>query len=140
MPSLVAYVLAPVWWLGSAATSYAAAKVLLVLAMTATVFPAYALARMVVPRWYAFAAATGATIVPALAYSPILVEEPLAYPLSTLALWLIARVYVEPSWSRAGLAVFACTAAMLTRTQLSILFALLVLGLLWLLWQSERGR
>ena len=140
LATLVAYFLAPVWWAGSAATGYAAAKLLLVLAMTATVFPAYALARLVVPPWYALAAAGGATVVPALAYSPILVEEPLAYPLATLALWLIARVYVEPTWSRAGLAVLACTAAMLTRTQLSILFALLVLGLLWLCWQSERSR
>ena len=140
LATLVAYFLAPVWWVGSAATGYAAAKLLLVLAMTATVFPAYALARLVVPPWYALAAAGGATIVPALAYSPILVEEPLAYPLATLALWLIARVYVEPTWGRAGLAVLACTAAMLTRTQLSILFALYVLGLLWLCWQSERSR
>ena len=140
LATLVAYFLAPVWWLGSAGTAYAAAKLLLVLAMTATIFPAYALARLVVPRWYALGAATGATVVPALAYSPFLVEEPLAYPLSTLALWLIARVYVEPTWSRAGLAVVACIAAMLTRTQLSILFALLVLGLVWLSWQSERSR
>ncbi|CAN5373989.1 hypothetical protein BH20ACT13_BH20ACT13_00300 [soil metagenome] len=140
LATLVAYFLAPVWWIGSTATGYAAAKLLLVLAMTATVFPAYALARLVVPPWYALAAAGGATIVPALAYSPILVEEPLAYPLATLALWLIARVYVNPSWGRAGLAVLACAAAMLTRTQLSILFALLVLGLLWLCWQSERSR
>ena len=140
LATLVAYFLAPVWWVGSAATGYAAAKLLLVLAMTATVFPAYALARLVVPPWYALAAATGAVVVPALAYSPILVEEPLAYPLATLALWLIARVYVEPTWSRAGLAVLACTAAMLTRTQLSILFSLLLLGLLWLCWQSERSR
>ena len=140
LATLVAYFLAPVWWVGSTATGYAAAKLLLVLAMTATVFPAYALARLVVPPWYALAAAGGATIVPALAYSPILVEEPLAYPLATLALWLIARVYVHPTWGRAGLAVLACTAAMLTRTQLSILFALFVLGLLWLCWQSERSR
>lgn len=140
LATLVAYFLAPVWWIGSAATGYAAAKLLLVLAMTATVFPAYALARLVVPPWYALAAAGGATIVPALAYSPILVEEPLAYPLATLALWLIARVFVNPSWGRAGLAVLACAAAMLTRTQLSILFALFVLGLLWLCWQSERSR
>ena len=139
LATLVAYFLAPVWWIGSAATGYAAAKLLLVLAMTATVFPAYALARLVVPPWYALAAAGGATIVPALAYSPILVEEPLAYPLATLALWLIARVYVDPTWGRAGLALLACTAAMLTRTQLSILFALFVLGLLWLCWQSERS-
>lgn len=140
LATLVAYFLAPVWWLGSAGTAYAAAKLLLVLAMTATIFPAYALARLVVPPWYALGAAAGATVVPALAYSPFLVEEPLAYPLSTLALWLIARVYVEPSWSRVGLAALTCIAAMLTRTQLSILFALLVLGLLWLWLQSEQQR
>ena len=51
--SLVAYVLAPVWWLGSATESWATAKLILVLAMTATIFPAYGLARMVVPKWYA---------------------------------------------------------------------------------------
>ena len=89
LATLVAYVLAPVWWLGSATASWAAAKVILVLAMTATVFPAYGLARMVVPKWYALAAAGAAVAVPALAYSPFLVEEPLAYPISTLALWLI---------------------------------------------------
>jgi hypothetical protein len=138
MPSLVAYVLAPVWWLGSAATSYAAAKLLLVLAMTATIFPAYALARMVVPRWYALAAAGAAAAVPALAYAPVLVEEPLAYPLATLCLWLIARAYVEPSWMRIATAVVLTGAAMLARTQLSILFAVFALGFLWYGWQSER--
>ena len=45
LATLVAYVLAPVWWLGSATASWAAAKLVLVLAMTATVFPAYGLAR-----------------------------------------------------------------------------------------------
>jgi hypothetical protein len=138
MPSLVAYVLAPVWWLGSAATSYAAAKLLLVLAMTATIFPAYALARMVVPRWYALAAAGAAAAVPALAYAPVLVEEPLAYPLATLGLWLIARAYVQPSRMRIATAVVVTGTAMLTRTQLSILFAVFALGFLWLGWQSER--
>ena len=137
LATLVAYLLAPAWWLGSTASAYAAAKLVLVLAMTATVFPAYALARLVVPRWYALAAAGGATAVPALAYSPIFVEEPLAYPLSTLALWLIARAFVQPSWARLGSAAFASAAAALTRTQLAILFAILALGLLWLGWQSE---
>jgi hypothetical protein len=138
--SLVAYFLAPVWWLGSASQAYGAAKLLLVLAMTATMFPAYALARLVAPPWYALGAAAGATAVPALAYSPILVEEPLAYLLSTIALWLIARTLVRPTWTRAGLAVLAAAAAALTRTQLAILFAVLVLGLLWLAWQSEPVR
>jgi hypothetical protein len=136
-PTLVAYFLAPVWWLGSAASAYAAAKLLLVLAMTASIFPAYALARMVVSPWWALGAAAGAAAVPALAYSPFLVEEPFAYPLSTLALWLIARLFAEPGWMRAGLAVVACFAATLTRTQLSILLMVLALGLSWIVWASE---
>lgn len=140
LATLAAYVLAPVWWLGSATQAYATAKLVLVLAMTATVFPAYGLARLVVPRWYALAAAGAATMVPALAYSAILVEEPLAYPLATLGLWLIARTLVHPSWGRVAAATAASTAAALTRTQLAILFAVLVLGLLWLGWQSELVR
>jgi hypothetical protein len=138
--SLLAYFLAPAWWLSSASAAYATAKVLLVLCMTATIFPAYALARLVVSRWWALAAAAGATAVPALAYSSILVEEPLAYPLSTLALWLIARVLVAPGWVGLGLAVVASGAAAWARTQLSVLFAVLALGLLWLAWDSETGR
>jgi hypothetical protein len=140
LATLVAYLLAPIWWLGSATTAYATAKLVLVLAMTATLFPAYALARLVVSPWYALAAATCATVVPALAYSPILVEEPLAYPLSTLALWLIARVLVEPSWRRVAVALAASGAAAWTRTQLSVLFAVLALGLLFLAWDSEAAR
>ena len=138
--SLVAYVLAPVWWLGSATASWAAAKLILVLGMTATVFPAYGLARMVVPKWHALAAAGASVAVPALAYSPFLVEEPLAYPVSTLALWLIARSLERPSRGRLAAALGLCLVATLTRTQLAILFVVLVLGLLWIAWQSDVGR
>ncbi|MBM2822183.1 MAG: hypothetical protein HW413_929 [Thermoleophilia bacterium] len=138
--TFVAYVLAPVWWLGSATASYATAKLVLVLAMTATVFPAYGLARLVVTRWYALAAAGAATAVPALAYSSILVEEPLAYPLATLALWLIARMLAAPSWGRLAAAGAVCVAATWTRTQLAVLFAVLALGLLWLAWESAPVR
>jgi hypothetical protein len=138
--TLVAYFLAPAWWLASTSTAYAAAKLLLVLAMTATVFPAYALARLVVSRWYALAAAAGATAVPALAYSTIIVEEPLAYPMSTLTLWLVARALARPSWMRVAVAAAAALAAALTRTQLAILLMVLGLGLLWLGWESERVR
>ena len=140
MPTLVAYFLAPVWWLGSVTASYTAAKLVLVLAMTATIFPAYGLARLVVPKWYALGAAACAAAAPALSYSPVLVEEPLAYPLATLGVWLIARAYVEPSWMRIGAAVVVCATAMLTRTQLSILFAVFALAFVWRAWQSERGR
>ena len=140
LASLVAYALAPVWWLGSATTSWAAAKLILVLGMTATVFPAYGLARMVVPKWYALAAAGASVAVPALAYSPFLVEEPLAYPVSTLALWLVARSLERPSRGRLAAAFGMCVVAMLTRTQLAILLVVLALGLLWLAWDSAVAR
>jgi len=104
------------------------------------VFPAYGLARLVVARWYALAAAGAATAVPALAYSSILVEEPLAYPLATLALWLIARTLALPSWGRLAAVVAVCVAAAWTRTQLAVLFAVLAIGLLWLAWESDPGR
>jgi hypothetical protein len=107
--------------------------------MTATVFPAYGLARLVVSRWYALASAGAATVVPALAYSSILVEEPLAYPLATVALWLIARMLVTPSWGRLAAALVVCIAGTWTRTQLAVLFAVLALGLLWLAWESKPG-
>jgi hypothetical protein len=140
LPTLVAYFLAPIWWLGSTTAAYATGKLLLVLAMTATIFPAYGLARLVVPPWYALAAGAGATAVPALAYSPIFVEEPLAYPLSTLALWLTARALVAPAWPALLLAGLACGAATFARQQLVILFVILGLGLVWLAWASDRGR
>ena len=110
--------------------------------MTATVFPAYGLARMVVPKWYALAAAGAAVAVPALAYSPFLVEEPLAYPLSTLALWLIARSLERPTLgahrgSRRGISRRRRDDAHAARRSCFMVFAL---GLLWLGWQSERVR
>ena len=140
LATLVAYALAPVWWLGSATASWAAAKLVLVLAMTSAVFPAYGLARMVVPKWYALAAAGGAIAVPALAYSPILVEEPFAYPLSTLALWMIVRALERTTWGRVAAACAASLVATLARTQLAILFVVLGLGLFWLVWQSKAAK
>jgi len=138
--SLLPYVLAPVWWLGKTTAGYATAKVLLVLMMTAAVFPAYGIARLVVPRWWALAAAATSIAIPAMAYSPIFVREPLAYPLSTISLWLIARLLVRPTWKGAAFAIVACLAAALTRTQLAILFVVLALALLWLAWESRSGR
>src|SRR4029453_13702105 len=89
------------------------------------------LARLVVSPWYALAAAGSAIAVPALAYSPILVEEPLAYPLATVSLWLIARTLVRATWGRAGLAALSCALGALPPP---------ALALLWLAWDSEAGR
>ena len=138
--SLYAYLAAPAWWLDDVASSYGAIKILGVLVMTAAIFPAYALARLVVSRPYALFAAIGTAAAPALAYSPFLVDEPLAYPVSTLALLLIARAGIRPSAVSVGLALVSCIVAVLVRTQLAILLPVLGLVLLGRAWRSERLR
>ena len=86
--SLYPYLTAPAWFFEDTKSGYEAAKLLAVLAMTLTLFPAYALARLVVSRPAALLAAAGATMIPALAYASMLVEEPFAYPWATLCLYL----------------------------------------------------
>jgi hypothetical protein len=89
--ALYPYVLAPVWWIQDVGQAYGAAKYLNVLLMAAVVFPTYWLARMVVTKPWALFAAAGAGSIPALYYSSMLVEEPLAYPWAMLSAFLIAK-------------------------------------------------
>ena len=77
---------------------------------------------------------------PALSYAPILVEEPLAYPVAALALYLIVRAVARPSWGRILLAGGGCVLAAATRSQLVALAGVFVLCLLVLGWRTERMR
>ncbi len=138
--SLYEYLAAPAWWIDDVSTAYGAIKLLGVLVMTATIFPAYALARLVVSRPYALLAAFGTGVAPALSYSPFLVEEPLAYPVSTLALLLIALAGLRGTRRSAGLALGVCLLAVFVRTQLAVLLVALGVVLLARAWRVERLR
>jgi hypothetical protein len=138
--SLYTYVAAPAWWLDGVNESYGAIKLIGVAVMTAALFPAYALARLVVERPYAVFAAVATAAAPALSYSPFLVEEPLAYPASTLALYLVLRAGIGPTAWSLGLALAGCAVAALVRAQLAVLFPVLLLALLARGWRSERMR
>lgn len=138
--SLYEYLAAPAWWIDDVSSAYGAIKLLGVLLMTATIFPAYALARLVVSRPYALFAAVGAVVAPALSYSPFLVEEPLAYPVSTLALLLIARAGISPTLRSGGIALGVCLLAVFVRTQLAVLLVVLAAVLLARAWRAERLR
>lgn len=131
---------APVWWLGDTADAYGLAKTLGVLLMTAAVFPAYLLARLVVSRPWALFAALAAGAIPAYSYAPFLMEEPLAYPYATLTLWLIARALADLRRGTILPALAACLVAPLVRGQLTVLIPTLALGLAALFWQSARFR
>lgn len=138
--TLYAYVLAPAWLFRDEHTAYAVAKYIGAITMASVCFPAYGIARFVSSRWHALFAATAAAAIPALVYSPMFLLEPLAYPFTTLVLYLGMKALLtrRPAWI-AG-AVVASFVAPLIRTQLTVLPAILALALVLRLWVSERAR
>jgi hypothetical protein len=134
--SLVPYLTAPFWWIHPVASAYETIKTVQAFVMASAIFPAYLLARRVVTPGWALFAAVATIAAPALSYSPILVEEPWAYPAATLALWLTVRAADSPTRASFALAFAACVVAVLIRSQLVALFGALVAGLLVLGWRS----
>jgi hypothetical protein len=138
--SLVPWLTAPGWWIADTETAFAAIRYLQTLVMAAAIFPAYFLARTVVSHPWAVFAAVATITAPALSYAPILVEEPFAYPASTLALWLLVRMAIHTTWRSVALALVACVLATAVRSQLIALFAVLAVPLLVQGWRSETMR
>jgi uncharacterized membrane protein len=135
--TLWTYVLAPAWLIDDLHTAYTTVKYVSVFVMTLTVFPAYALARQLVgPRPALFVAVASAAI-PAMAYSSMIVEEPLAYPYATFCLYLILRVLVAPTRWWLGGTVVACAVAPLVRGELGVLLAILLLAAIFLAWRAD---
>ncbi len=135
--TLWAYVLAPAWRIDNTHTAYATVKYIGVIVMTLTAFPAYGMARMVVGRNAALFVAAASAAIPALAYSSMIVEEPLAYPYSTLCLFLILKLLVAPSRWWLGGTLVACAIAPLVRGELGVVPVVLVLAALLLVWRSD---
>jgi hypothetical protein len=136
--TLWAYVMAPAWRIHNVHTAYATVKYMAVLIMMATAFPAYGLARLIVGKTAALFVAAAACVIPAMAYSSMIVEEPLAYPYSTLCLFLIARTLVRPTrWWIAG-TIVAAIVAPVVRGELVVIPTILVLALLFVGWRTEQ--
>jgi hypothetical protein len=138
--SLYTFMLAPAWWAGGTSTSYAVAKYLNAIVMTAALFPAYGLGRLFLPRPAALLAAIATGAIPALVYTGILIPEPLAYFWSTLALYLLARALVRPGPISIALAFISVAAAPFVKSQLRVLvLAAVIAAVLAVLW-SRRAR
>jgi hypothetical protein len=135
--TLYAYLIAPAWSLHSVHAAYTLIKYVGVLTMTAVVFPAYFLARLVVSPRPALFAAAGAAAVPALAYSPMLVEEPLAYPWAALCFFLVVKALATRSLLWIAVAAAACVVAPFVRHELGVLILALIFAVLVLAWTSE---
>ena len=112
---------APAWLLGSMTDAYAAAKLLNAVAMSAAVFPAYALARRIVRPSFALLTAVAAVATPALVYHAYLMSEALAYPVFLFAVAVLARAVAEPSRRMAIAVPLICTVAVATRVQFLVL-------------------
>jgi hypothetical protein len=137
--TIYTYLMAPAWLADDVHQAYATIRYLGVILMTLTVFPAYGIARMIVGKWPALFVAAGAAAIPAVAYAPMIVEEPLAYPYSTLTLFLILKAFVRRSrWWIAGAAV-ASLGGVLVRDELVVLVAVWVLGACFVAWSSARA-
>jgi hypothetical protein len=121
--TLYVYLIAPAWWIRDTAYAYGLVKAIGVVAMTSVCFPAYLLTRMLAPRRWALYAAAGAAVIPALAYSPLLMLETVAYPWAALCFYLVTRVLVTPRLRWLIPAVGACALAPLIRGQLGVILA-----------------
>ena len=135
--TLWTYVLAPAWLIDNLHSAYATVKYVTVVVTTATVFPAYGIARLFVGRRPALFVAAASAAIPAVAYSSMIVEEPFAYFWSTLTVYLILRALITPSRWWIGGAVLAAAIAPLVRGELAVLPAVFLLAGVFLLWQSE---
>lgn len=138
--SLYAYYIAPSWWLGATGPGYAAAKYLNAVAVAASVFPAYALARLFVPRFAAILVGTAAAAIPAVAYSGALIPESLAYFWSALALCLLTRALITPTRRSVVLAVVALLVAPAVRSELLVLIPAALIAVAIVVATSPRAR
>lgn len=138
--SLAPFFTAPAWLIQDTRSAYDVAKYIGVAAMVATAFPAYWLARTIVPQRWALYAAVATVGVPALAYSSQLLEEPFAYPAAALAFFLFAKALAtrRPLWIAS--AVAGAVGAMLVRDQLLSLVAVLGLSAVLYALSSDRAR
>jgi hypothetical protein len=119
--SFYSYLIAPAWWLHDTGTSYGVIKAIGVAVMTASIFPAYGLARMLVSRRAALLAATAVAAIPALIYTSLLALEPLAYAWTVLCFWLIVKALTTRGRWWIAASVIASLAAPAMRSELQVI-------------------
>ncbi|MDQ4030398.1 MAG: hypothetical protein M3168_05095, partial [Actinomycetota bacterium] len=140
LDTLAEVLTAPAWLRDDVHAAYDFAKYIGVAAMSATVFPAYGLARMLVsPRWALFAAAASVAV-PALVYSSLLLEEPFAYPVATLAFYLIVRAVARREPGAYGAAAAVSLIAPFVRGELALVPAIFLSVVGVVAWGSPRVR
>jgi hypothetical protein len=126
--TLYTWLIAPAWAITSTTLAYAVVKYIGVVTMTLSLFPAYFLARTVASPRASLFAAVGTAAVPALVYSPMILEEPLSYPYATLAFLAIAVALVRRTALWIAAAVVLSLVGGFVRGELGVLPVVLVLA------------
>jgi hypothetical protein len=138
--SLYVVLTAPIWLIHDVSAAFATIKYVDALVMTSVLFPTYFLARLVVGRGPALFAATGAAVIPSLAYSSWIVEETLAYPYAAFCFYVIAKALVARSRGWIAGAVAASILAPVVRGELIVIPLVFVLAVLFVWWSNEPMR
>jgi hypothetical protein len=114
--------LSPIYALTSSAqAAYEWAKVENGILISLSVFPVYAIARVVLPRGRAVGVAAVSLVAPVLLYSSFEMSESLAYPLCLVAVWAMLRATRTPSARNDALLLGAVALASAARLQLVVL-------------------
>jgi hypothetical protein len=116
--SLYAFMIAPVWWIHSTQTAYAAAKYLGTTVMFLASVPTYLLARTMVSPRAAFLTACGAVCTSAMFYAGYLLPETLAYPTFVLCAYVSIRALAGAGRRWTIAAIVLSIVAVEVRTQL----------------------
>ena len=138
--TLYTWLIAPAWAIKSTSTAYAVVKYIGVIVMTLTVVPTYFLARTIVSPRAALFAAAGAASVPALAYAPMILEEPLSYPYAAVAFLAMAMALARRTWLWIAAAIALSLLGGFVRGELGVLPLVLVLAAGLYAVTSEAGR
>jgi hypothetical protein len=138
--TLYVLVTAPAWLVRDTDIAYTLAKLIGAMAMSAAALPAYGLSRMLTSRGPALFAAVATVTIPAFMYTGLLIQEPLAYFWSTLALYLVVRSLVRRRRLDFALAAAAVAVAPLVRGELAVLVPVYAVAAGWLAFRSERWR
>jgi hypothetical protein len=138
--TLYTWLIAPAWAFKSTTLAYAVVKYIGVVTMTLSIVPTYLLARTIASPRAALFAAAGTASVPALAYAPMILEEPLSYPYAALAFLLMATALARRTvwWIAAAAAV--AVAGGFVRGELGVLPVVFVLAAGLYALSSDAGR
>lgn len=122
--------IAPAYGALSAPTAFRAAHVLNAFVMVSAVFPAYLVARQVLPRIWSFAVAALSVFVPWIVLAGFLMTEVAAYPAFLWAILGLQVAIAAPSPRHDLLAAAALGVAVFARTQFAVLALVLPLAVL----------